>query len=149
MWEMLWVTGLFLCAVRSLHTLFKTCDHILSSKSDLFSLGIGLHLICTPVCNFNGPHLKTLPWWYCQPHHDDREVTSLLFADDDLLAPLPEGPQCSLELLVAECDAAEIQINNSKSEVIVLCGKVGHAPFNLAGIVYVRCRRLSIPMFVE
>ena len=111
-------------AVRSMYERSRSLVRVAGSKSDLFSVHVGLRQGCplSPLlfiifmdrisrCNQG---LEGV--WF-----GSHRISSLLFADDVvLLAPSSQDLQHVLGWFAAECEAAWMRIGTSKSNAIVL-----------------------------
>jgi len=84
-------TGSVLCS--------KSCVHILSIKSDMFPVGVGLHQGC-----------PSSPVLFVNFRLGGNRIASLLFADDVvLLASSDHDLRHSLERFSAECEMAGLE----------------------------------------
>ncbi|KAK3510452.1 hypothetical protein QTP70_006835 [Hemibagrus guttatus] len=126
LWDVLWeygVRGPLLRAVRSLYNWSRSLVRIASCKSDLFQVHVGLRQGC-PL----SPVLFTVFMDRISRHSQglegvrfgDHRISSLIFADDVLLAPSSLDLQHALGCFAAECEAAGMRVSTSKSEAVVL-----------------------------
>ena len=130
LWEVLreyGVRGTLLRSIQSLYSQSESCVRVLGSKSNSFSVRVGLRQGCalSPILfvifmdrisrrSRGGEGIRL----------GELRVSSLLFADDVvLLAPSVQDLQLSLDRFDAECTAAGMKISVSKSEAMVLSRK--------------------------
>ncbi|KAK3520782.1 hypothetical protein QTP70_032353 [Hemibagrus guttatus] len=127
LWEVLWeygVRGPLLKAVRSLYNRTRSLVRIVSCKSDLFPVHVGLRQGCplSPVLfivfmdriSRRSQRLEGVRF-------GDHRISLLIFADDVvLLAPSSLYLQHALGHFAAECEAVGMRVSTSKSEAMVL-----------------------------
>ena len=106
-------------AIRSLYNQSKSCFHILGTKSNLFTVYIGLTLVTDPVIFMDMisgcSHGEGAVWFR------NLRIASLLVADDVVLLDFSsQDLQCTVEQFAAECEAARIKVSSSKSKTMVL-----------------------------
>ncbi|KAK3543983.1 hypothetical protein QTP70_032745, partial [Hemibagrus guttatus] len=127
LWEVLWeygVRGALLRAVRSLYNRSRSLVRIASCKSDLFPVHVGLQQGCplSPVLFIVFmDRISRRSQGLEGVRFGDHRISSLIFADYIvLLAPSSLDLQHALGCFAAECEAAGMRVNTSKSEAMVL-----------------------------
>ncbi|KAK3565546.1 hypothetical protein QTP86_011913 [Hemibagrus guttatus] len=124
LWEVLWVCGPLLRAVRSLYDRSRSLVCIASCKSELFPVHVGLHQGCplSPVLFITFmDRISRRSQGLEGVRFGDHRISSLLFADDVvLLGPSSQDLQHALGHFAAECEAAGMKVSTSKSEAMVL-----------------------------
>ncbi|KAK3565347.1 hypothetical protein QTP86_007134 [Hemibagrus guttatus] len=126
LWEVLWeygVCGPLLRAVRSLYNRSRSFVRIASCKPDLFPVHVGLRQGCplSPVLFIVfKDRISRCSQGLEGVRFGDHRISSLIFADDVLLAPSSLDLQHVLGRFAAECEAAGMRVNTSKSEAMVL-----------------------------
>ncbi|KAK3535777.1 hypothetical protein QTP70_021095, partial [Hemibagrus guttatus] len=126
LWEVLWeygVCGPLLRAVWSLYDQSRSLVRIASCKSELFPVHVGLRQGCplSPLLFIVFmDRISRCSQGLEGVQFGDHRISSLLFADDILLAPSSQDLQCALGCFAAECEAAGMRISTSKSEAMVL-----------------------------
>ncbi len=132
-WGVLWgvqreygVQGLSLRAIWSLYSLSESCVCILGTKSNMFSVGVGLLdcplsqiLFVIFMDRISRPSRWEESVWF-----GDLRIASLLFADDVVLFASPDRDlQHTLGWFAAEWQAVGMRVSTYKSEAMVLCWK--------------------------
>ncbi|KAK3544173.1 hypothetical protein QTP86_006037 [Hemibagrus guttatus] len=127
LWEVLWeygVRGPLLRAVRSLYNRSRSLVRIVSCKSDLFPVHVGLRQGCplSPVLFIVFmDRISRCSQGLEGVRFGDHRISSLIFADDVvLLASSSLDLQHALGHFAAECEAAGMRVSPSKSEAMVL-----------------------------
>ena len=141
LWECLREYGLdgeLLQAVRSLYKLSSACVRVHGSKSNPFTVGVGLRQGCvlSPILfavfmdriekRSRGPECVKI---------GDVEVSRLLFADDlVILASNQDDLQRALERFAAECEVDGMRVSTSKTEVMVLSRQPENCTLHVDGV---------------
>ncbi|KAK3534231.1 hypothetical protein QTP86_007026 [Hemibagrus guttatus] len=126
LWEVLWeygVHGLLLTAVWSLYNQSRSLVRIASCKSDLFPVHVGLRQGCPlslVLFIVFMDRISRRSQGLEGVQFGDHRISSLIFADDVLLAPSSLDLQHALGRFAAECEAAGMRVSTSKSEAMVL-----------------------------
>uniref|UniRef100_A0AAY5JVS7 Reverse transcriptase domain-containing protein n=1 Tax=Esox lucius TaxID=8010 RepID=A0AAY5JVS7_ESOLU len=137
--KVLWeygVLGPLLRAVRSLYDRSRSLVRIAGSKSDFFPVHVGLRQGC-PL----SPVLFVIFMDRISRRSQGPEgirfgvhtISSLLFADDVVLAPSNQYLQHALGRFAAECEAVGMRISTSKFEAMVLSRKRVACPLQVGG----------------